>query len=855
MPTELEQAVGEFEENAKLQTGMETKPEADRAARILNIGSRTGIPYDIVDSSLEELEIETAKADFDYEKWRKHSPKFAEFASENPYHLSVLEADEENLTMLERAWRPVEMGWDKTWADVELMQIGERRAKGREYWQEDDEERMTELRKLSEQTHDFGAENWPHKWVVWTAKNLGPTLHTMGEGLDELMIGAMAGAGTGAIVGTTAGPGGTAAGALAGWTTGASVGFGTGIAESSAGLMTGEAYNNYIAQGFSHENASIMAKGVGLIGGAAEVVPVYKFLKYIPGVGRITNTMGKTVAERLGKDVLEKRSMAQATKTLALRYGEVMGTEIGVEIFQESVQTVGNNILAEMEGKPQAQVSWDEYVDQVAEVAVETAKAVILIAGIGPGMQFVGDVRRAGKAERTKSVWETIGRGAKASKTAAKAPETFRAFVSRFAEAGKVLIDADRWDVYWQDQGADPTQMAQELGVDVQDLNEARTTGGSLEISGTEFINKIAPTKHHDGLLPDLKADPDDMSLRDAELFRKNNPEIMKALEESVANIAQSEYEAAGDRIVQDVFGQLVAAGQAGPEHLAELHRGIANIAERAGLDPDELYQQVFGGVTRVADPALGRRDDVDLSLDPYLNMLREGKQPTQRQMFGPTLVDFIKKKGGLLDEGGELSARDLGKEFPGLVRPQAGQSLDAMAEAAAEAGYLPPDYSPNDLLAALDRERTGQPVRSRYETGDPRLQELGTMLEELEERLGMMGLDVDTMTNQEIRYKLEQMERYNQLTTEELVELLGALDSAQGQVEEADKVNNALAEAATLLSVLEQTADFGNTEITDTVRVRETGEIAEMTAPAESIFKRAKQRKENAVKLLDCLK
>lgn len=857
MPTELERAAAQFQEKARLQMGQQQQLDPDRAARVIRMGSRWGIPYDIADASLEDLEIETQKADFNYDEWRRHSPRYAEFAAENPYHLTVLEDDKENLNMLERAWKPVSLGIDKTWSDVELMEIGARRAKGREYWQPDDEERMAELQKLSSVQHDFGAENLPHKIIVWTAKYMGPTLQAAQEGFQGFMVGSMYGATTGAAAGAAGGPAGAGAGALIGWGTGGTVGASTYAYRSSARLMTGEAYNQYIAQGFTHENAAIMAKAVAYIGAIPEVAGLGKAIKYIPGVGRVTNLAGKSVAERLGKDVLEQRTVAQATKMLGVRYGEVLGTEIGTEILQTSIQTVGQNILANIEGRPEARVTWDEYKDQVAETFIETAKGTLLIAGLGPGMSYVGDVQKAGKAETMKAVWETVGKGAKESKLAKKAPETFRAFVSRFAEDGKVLINVGQWDRYWQDQDANPTEMGARVGVSEKDLNEARMVDGDIEISGTEFIDKIAPTKHHDGLLPDLKTDPDDMSLRDAELFRKNNPEIMKSLEEALANINEAQDSAAGERIVQDVFGQLLAAGveRRGAEQMSKLYAGIANMAQRAGMDPDRLYRAIFGGVTRVREDALTQRPDIDLSLDPYLNMLREGKVPTQRQMFGPTLIDFIKKQGGLLDEGGELTARDAGKEHRGLVRPQAGKSLDAMAELAAEAGFLPPDYSPNSLLAALDRELAGDPVRSRFESGDPRLQELGSMLERLEEELGMVGLDVATMGNEEIRRRLKAMEKFSQLSLDEMSELLGAMDEAQGKVEQADKAAGDLAAAFDVVDILAAAVDFGNVEITDTVRIRESGETVEMTASAQDLFDEAKQSRENALRLLDCIK
>lgn len=87
------------------------------------------------------------------------------------------------------------------------------------------------------------------------------------------------------------------------------------------------------------------------------------------------------------------------------------------------------------------------------------------------------------------------------------------------------------------------------------------------------------------------------------------------------------------------------------------------------------------------------------------------GGQPPlpQRQTGIRTLIDFIKDRGGLKDEGGDLKAAELGKRYRGLINKN-GMSLDQAREAAAEAGYLGADIdramaetTPNDLLNALE--------------------------------------------------------------------------------------------------------------------------------------------------------
>ena len=75
------------------------------------------------------------------------------------------------------------------------------------------------------------------------------------------------------------------------------------------------------------------------------------------------------------------------------------------------------------------------------------------------------------------------------------------------------------------------------------------------------------------------------------------------------------------------------------------------------------------------------------------------------------SLIGFLRAAGGLRDSGGELAARDLNRQFPGLMNNKSGMSLDRAREMAAEAGYLGANTEEavaetlvNDLLEAIDR-------------------------------------------------------------------------------------------------------------------------------------------------------
>lgn len=81
------------------------------------------------------------------------------------------------------------------------------------------------------------------------------------------------------------------------------------------------------------------------------------------------------------------------------------------------------------------------------------------------------------------------------------------------------------------------------------------------------------------------------------------------------------------------------------------------------------------------------------------------------------SLLEFLKREGGLRDEGGELAAFDLGKRRPGLVSAK-GRPLDYARERAAEAGYIPPEATLNDFVDAVRREAGGDAIYRAEDVG-----------------------------------------------------------------------------------------------------------------------------------------
>jgi hypothetical protein len=174
------------------------------------------------------------------------------------------------------------------------------------------------------------------------------------------------------------------------------------------------------------------------------------------------------------------------------------------------------------------------------------------------------------------------------------------------------------------------------------------------------------------------------------------------------------------------------------------------------------------------------RNVDVD-HLDALIEALRKGeKQPSERQLFGPTLLEFIARRGGIVDTGGELKAMDAdrwhrGKPgMPRLIRestddhrqaalgPKAERkpiNPDDVALAAWEEGYFPEHTerpTTDDLFEAIREELNGKPRRIEDNQRNPRA-EFKAALNDLDQTLSSMGIDVRKARNEDIKAALRQ--------------------------------------------------------------------------------------------------
>jgi hypothetical protein len=843
----------EQQRKARLEAANVQQYDHDKSARIFGVTAVTKLPEEVVAADLEGLEKKLAASEFNYEDYTDQingAPAFNRFVAENPYHLSVLQRDHKNLSSMERAYRRMSLGWQSGWAMTEIAEIRDRQLTNFENPdREADKARLNQLSQLVEGGM-FGADAWYSKVLVGTAQQVPIQAWLLGESWDEALIGAGTGAAIGAGIGVGAGGVGALPGAIVGAKVGLGRGFLVGRTEAAFRLERGLAYDQYLGMGLNEEEARWAASAVGGVNAALESIGLGALTKRIPGFRNIQNdAVGAMI-----NSVLRKPTMRQAIGRATLMYGEGVATELVTEVLQEATLIVAGEMLKANERErgnldpAMASMESDEFWDQIGDIAAHTLYGVALIGGIGPTANFMRDGNRAWKAEKYGAALDVMGDAAEKSETRKSAPTKYEEFVKKLAGDGnKIIIEARRFIDYFQEQGMDADEVAKSVGV--TNLGDAEVSGLDIEIPADQYLAKIAPSPHHKGLKADLKESSDGMSENEAQLYRQNAVKTLKEIQELAAS-ADPEQAAIDSKMVEQIKEKLIEAGTSpeAADFQAQIMVGLPNLARRAGRDPEQFARERFGGIVSTTNAQMrADKEDVDLFVDPFLDRIRAGDMPAQRDIFGPSIVDRIKASGGLASDS-ELEARDMKLNFRGLIK-DGGRTLDDIAETLHEEGYIAV-RDPNMVLDALDREAGGDLVFGNQFNIDTGQQELLGQLEQLSQILDQNGIDIADMTNAEVRTALANLDTFYQ--TDETIEDDEYAKLAKAAFAAAEHDPAMLARLELMIPRIAPIQEFGDITFTDDVTI--DGKPGTRTRAANREFEMAKKRKNLLEKLRECL-
>ena len=552
----------------------------------------------------------------------------------------------------------------------------------------------------------------------------------------------------------------TSAGAFA---AGARVGY----IENSFRLNTGFAYEEY--RNFVDENGQPLDRDVaktaaylaGVLNAGIESTAFSYWARGVPGLRRLSGLSGN----RFVAELLKRPTFRDALKRFSATYSGTITAETITEGVQELTQIlIGEGAKIASEQDFEEFVTFSEAMGRSLEAGTEAFRATVVLGLPGPVSTFAYDARRAKQAEENVRVIEALNASAGDSKTRQRVPERFRRFVEQTTADGPVeniYVDVDRWDELFQSENIDPQQAAAEVfGDNGEAYREARSEGGDLQIPTARYAEKIAGTEFADRLVPDIRFDVNAMTAREAQQFQAE-------MEQTIQEV-DTEQSDAFVQIRDDIAGQLVANGvpQDAAETSARLSAAfITTQARYEGIDPIQLYESRAQKISRPLPEVLTTRGGaIDTNIDPLIDRVRAGDIPTERDVYGEGLLDFLRQYGLVPDS--ELEARDVDRVLAPfqrrLVREDGQLTLDDAALYAWEEGFiqseLGPDQrpTPDDLLRAIDREMAGETVyrQSRMDTAEVTQRE---MLLELDQFFAERGVDLNEISNEEARQLLEE--------------------------------------------------------------------------------------------------
>ncbi len=354
-----------------------------------------------------------------------------------------------------------------------------------------------------------------------------------------------------------------------------------------------------------------------------------------------------------------------------------------------------------------------------------------------------------------------------------RSPAQMQEFLTE-AMPGEVHIPAEAVAAFFQAKRFDDVgAVLSDWGIADQ-MDEALAAKADVVIDAATYAVKIAPLAH-EAFREDIRLGSGAMSLREAAEFDENHDAGLDEAAKQVVDQALADQAAAepASKVFQTVYEQAVGAG-----YTPDVARQYASLwssryEARAARSPD-LYGNALDAfnASRVAirqDLPADLKARID-KIDVVINALRARSKPkADESLFGPSLLTFVSKGGGVVDNGGELAAMDAsawhkGKKFRGrLIRAPKGPTdavdygAERVAERAYDAGYIA-EPTQEALLAAMQQELAGKLVFPADATANVSgaQEQFGAALDQLDELLARLGLSPDTATNAEIKAAID---------------------------------------------------------------------------------------------------
>lgn len=588
-PLSEKQPPGQFdlavEESGSIDSG--------RAARVLKAGQTTGLPSDIVDEHLDDIEKRMVADDFDAERFREESPTVAQWMAESPLHAAVIRDERQSWGALERFTNAVSESWKNEWDMHERAALLRREMQGETLSPAEAARRD----KLAGDMLHRARQNQTETNAEYVARTNTAGVYQMGQSMKEQIKGAAtAGAALGVVGFATAGPPGAAAGVTFGVVGGGAMSGGAYSYNQEAPMLFDDLRNMTDINGnkMDIETARNVARATGVLLATVETASGAAVASMIPGVKNVVaRGLGVDAAKQAIKNQVKLAMMnpttAAAVKTALVGFAAAPTTEAAEEFVQALISAGGREVAQAASGQTFAPDDFGKDVEGALQQGKDAFVGSLFVMGAPvAGSRLHAGLRDVKIARQNEAYFKALSDTVNASKMREAIPEKMREVVERVTENGPVqdvYIDSTQWRTYFQNKGIDPKEAARQVWGNTEEYDRAEAADSSMRLPIADYATKIATTEHNGFFEKELRYnDPNSMNIRETEQVEKDIEQMIK----DQADPMRSVKEEVSSRLRSIGYEQSTADTMA-----TQMHEFFTTQAKNLGVtDPMALFER-----------------------------------------------------------------------------------------------------------------------------------------------------------------------------------------------------------------------------------------------------------------------
>lgn len=384
-----------------------------------------------------------------------------------------------------------------------------------------------------------------------------------------------------------------------------------------------------------------VAGGLGQVLGQIAMLPVTRGAGlYAQGADVMAEKVAPDLADQRTKDLAVLGGAAVTGLTEQWALDKLLGpmavpiknqvvaslARIGIASAAEGGQEFSENVLQDTIRK--ALTNRDAEIDigqSIEEGGVGAVVGGIVRSVVESALHIrVRGERRAQKAEQDAQAVAEMNQMAAADKVLQRNPEAFEQFIKQAAEDGPVPVVYIDARALMQSGVAD--QVANVSASVAEQIAEAVETGGQIAIPVEEYAARIAPTEYAQSLVDHLKTEPDGFSRVEAQQFMETQAEQLQQEVERRLSEQQADatFTQSQEVVKTRILEELNTVGRFTPEkNEADATLFASYYAVRAaqlGVTPEQFYDQrrVRFAAQSVAGIQFSQSENGAVPLDPF---------------------------------------------------------------------------------------------------------------------------------------------------------------------------------------------------------------------------------------------